>query len=531
MATNVIWEIRADGSDTNGGGYDIIEADYATVDYSQQAAPVLTVTDAACAGTTALSSATGGFTLNMIGNVVYLSSGPGRYVITAVADTNNATLDRAGPTATGMTANVGGALASIGQLGAILADATHWALSATAAQSWINSAGGTITLTGTTANVAGGPINMATGSVAAKVYRLIGYGGNRTLWDGTAPTIFCNDQAPAEVIKMGGTTSAAQYCYNITVDANDQSSVDAFSGGIIYNFTIRCTAIDADYGFRSVEAMQCRATGCAAGVSGGTHSAGNTVDDCTIGIAVANLSACIASNCGTGFSNNSLSADNCVAYNCTTVGFTIGNPVRSGVLVNCMAYDCGYSYTGCENSTLINCASGNATSGVYDSGGTPAIAIGEITLTADPFTNAASGDFSLNTTAGGGALLRAAGLSPFGQTGYPDIGAVQHADPHASALGLTAGILKDGEVVDDVTGTYDPTAAAVYPAAADVWHDTGAYGPTGSDYTPAMVGSDIANLEAGNIKKDVVIDDVTGSYDGAGGGGGPLVGASALVSC
>jgi len=81
------------------------------------------------------------------------------------------------------------------------------------------------------------------------------------------------------------------------------------------------------------------------------------------------------------------------------------------------------------------------------------------------------------------------------------------------------------------TGTYDPTAAAVYPAAADVWHDTGAYGPTGSDYTPAMVGSDIANLEAGNIKKDVVIDDVTGSYEGAGGGGGPLVGASALVSC
>jgi hypothetical protein len=46
-----------------------------------------------------------------------------------------------------------------------------------------------------------------------------------------------------------------------------------------------------------------------------------------------------------------------------------------------------------------------------------------------------------------------------------------------------------------------------------VWHDTPPYGPTGSDYTPAMVGSDIANLEAGNIKDGVQIDNVKGSYD------------------
>lgn len=81
--------------------------------------------------------------------------------------------------------------------------------------------------------------------------------------------------------------------------------------------------------------------------------------------------------------------------------------------------------------------------------------------------------------------------------------------------------VKDGTAFDYTTktGTYNPTAAAVYPAAADVWHDTGAYGPTGSDYTPEMVGSDIANLEAGNVKKDVTIDDVTGTYEGEGGGG------------
>jgi hypothetical protein len=57
---------------------------------------------------------------------------------------------------------------------------------------------------------------------------------------------------------------------------------------------------------------------------------------------------------------------------------------------------------------------------------------GDVTLTADPFTNAASGDFSLNTTAGGGAACRAAGFPgafPGGlTTGYLAIGAVQPKD-------------------------------------------------------------------------------------------------------
>jgi hypothetical protein len=55
---------------------------------------------------------------------------------------------------------------------------------------------------------------------------------------------------------------------------------------------------------------------------------------------------------------------------------------------------------------------------------------GDVDLTADPFTNAAGGDFSLNNTAGGGALLRATGypgVFPGGTTtGYLDIGAAQH---------------------------------------------------------------------------------------------------------
>jgi hypothetical protein len=51
--------------------------------------------------------------------------------------------------------------------------------------------------------------------------------------------------------------------------------------------------------------------------------------------------------------------------------------------------------------------------------------IGAVTLTEDPFTDAPNGDFSLNSAEGGGALLRAAGLNPYDQLGYVDIGAVQ----------------------------------------------------------------------------------------------------------
>jgi hypothetical protein len=58
---------------------------------------------------------------------------------------------------------------------------------------------------------------------------------------------------------------------------------------------------------------------------------------------------------------------------------------------------------------------------------------GDVTLSAGPFTNSGSGDYSLNSTAGGGAAARAAcwpGAFPGGTTtGNLDIGAVQHADP------------------------------------------------------------------------------------------------------
>lgn len=94
------WWVRTDGDDTNGAGYDATLAGGSSVNYSDQAAAQLTLTDLATpgAGSTTLTSATGGFTDAMIGNAIRIESGTnfqaGWYFMTARASSNSCTLDR-----------------------------------------------------------------------------------------------------------------------------------------------------------------------------------------------------------------------------------------------------------------------------------------------------------------------------------------------------------------------------------------------------------------------------------------------------
>lgn len=108
------WECRAEGSATNGSGFiDLVPG--TSVDYSQQDAAQLSLTDLVSdvAGT-GITSATGGFTAAMVGNVIYIAGGTGFttgwYEIETYVDTNGITIDRsAGASQTGGTGNVGGA--------------------------------------------------------------------------------------------------------------------------------------------------------------------------------------------------------------------------------------------------------------------------------------------------------------------------------------------------------------------------------------------------------------------------------------
>jgi len=69
----------------------------------------------------------------------------------------------------------------------------------------------------------------------------------------------------------------------------------------------------------------------------------------------------------------------------------------------------------------------------------------DVTLTGDPFTNAAGNDFSLNNVAGAGAACRNAGFpgalpglaTPLG---YADIGVYRHQDTSSTGRGFRRGM-------------------------------------------------------------------------------------------
>jgi hypothetical protein len=94
----------------------------------------------------------------------------------------------------------------------------------------------------------------------------------------------------------------------------------------------------------------------------------------------------------------------------------------------------GYLFTGVASSgnpLIMNNASTTPTSGRMDTGtlGSIIAELNAISLSGNPFTDATTGDFTLNNTAGAGADCRAASKF-FG--GKRDLGAVQHTDSGGS---------------------------------------------------------------------------------------------------
>lgn len=170
---------------------------------------------------------------------------------------------------------------------------------------------------------------------------------------------------------------------------------------------------------------------------------------------------CIAdTNGGDGFistgSAGKIGLIGCVAYNNTGDGIDISSMTGTANLLmeNCvLASNGGYGVTQTgttlEVISLTNCAFYSNTSGQTNAINASFIA-GSVTLTGDPFTDAANGDFDLNDTAGAGADCRNAGRGNFTQTAasytgtlsYPDIGASQHEDAGGGGGGITRRLAK-----------------------------------------------------------------------------------------
>jgi len=417
LSADTVWEVRTDGDDGNGGGF---VTGASGTDYSQQAAAQKSAADLTMHATTDTKCHPGalGVAAADVGNIIYISAGtdwtPGWYEIKS-QDGTDWTLDRS-PSAAGnanlATFKMGGALATPGGLGKVLND--HGVAGMVG---WIKS--GTYTLANGTENTAGGPLHLK----ASTLLRIEGY--NATRGDlGTKPVISAGAITGISVVRLKGDHTAKRHLVrNLKVDGNSGENVNGFDGQGRYgqDLVSKCHAVNCVNGFAggNLRAFHCLASGCTVGFNT-TGPSFCRATGCT-SHGFRNLSPqgravvlCIADgNGGAGFYEASYGVQwlGCIAYGNTGNGFDWRN-YKMQHAYHCIACNnggYGFDVAAVDNdATLQGCAGRNNTSGNYRAG---TLALDFVELSADPFVDAAGGDFNLNDTEGGGALLRAIGLS------------------------------------------------------------------------------------------------------------------------
>lgn len=437
----VVWEVRpATGSDTAGGGFDPSVTSPGT-DYSQQASAQIAFTDLVIDPTTntKATSVLNAFTSAHVGNIVQITSGTGFttgfFTILSVT-TGVATFDRAlgSTSSTGGHGNLGGALAS---LSAALLKAS----------SSVCVAGNTIWMTGTLTITATINITIPASDSGLRII-LNGYGSSRG--DGTHAAITTSTGS----INMLNIDNVDGFEFNyIDLSNTAGSPLDTITGpstdislNIVFNHCsvtggrigmigyLDLTMRDCEIKNMSNDGLRCNYNttllGCrihgSTGANGVSFSSNNSIPATLI------MYKCMVyANAQQGIVDNGTVARrqfiilNCVSYGNGDSGIqlqsqTSGAGVASGIIINTISY--GNGQYGIQFQTLLttgnalneiimlNNALGGNTSGNKSSSTPPAI--GEVSLTGNPFTNVSTGDFTLNNTAGAGAACKSAGWEP-----------------------------------------------------------------------------------------------------------------------
>lgn len=455
-ATNAtaVWEVRSTGNATNGGGYDsgisgagtdmsVFDNKNAASCTSCQSATVnISTSDAVTNNTTTVTSATANFSSALIGNVIRLSgtgTTTGWYWVTAVGSSTSITVDRAtGSTGgTGVTMNIGGALSKPGDL------TTNSLLVA----------GNTVYVKATgTYSIASSPSFSASGSSGLPI-TLIGYTSTRT--DNGMPTM----QPSTTGINLLGGSGSMVRVRNFILDCNGQGTSKGINltgaQWVVSHVKVtNCTVNGILTSGSSVSLSDVWITGStsaatagALGVSGGQTLIMNSR-------ITGNVAPGIVSSNGTMVVVNTI-VDNNTGASSDGIQVTDTTASHPQILINVASYANGrdglrataaasadnlmvtnsifYGNSGVQmNSATTTWPSGslNLACNAYSSGGLSGLpaGAGDKTLTADPFGNGASNDFTLNSTSGGGALLKSAGCPgafQSGGTGYMDIGPLQ----------------------------------------------------------------------------------------------------------
>jgi hypothetical protein len=427
------------------------------VDYSQAGTASFTTSTATTTATTTVTTASAA--KSWLGNGLFISGGgntTGIYEVTAVTAGVSCTVTGGAVLASGssVTVTVGGCLLSPGQAGANMVAGNHVYIKGN----------NTYSITSATGNVSGGCITLPNATANSQMTTVIGYSALRTdnPTGSTRPILQASGAISAFTLVKATGQSLANFlivdgalkttstginvlrAYYVTAKNCTASGINAGAGGAVLCDTTGCTTSNTIIGSGPI--IFCVAW---------SNSFGGIVN---VPMAVGCLSVNNSGGSGHGFFSSGFLG---VFINCTAFG-NAGDGFRAAALainvnvtcVNCLSYGntgVGYNCTAATNiMLLLNCAAGSntpnfATNISLDS------QLGNITLSANPFNNSAGGDFSLNSTAGGGALLRALGAIgafPGVSTSTKlDVGAAQHTDAGGGGGGGGGGSLFESSII------------------------------------------------------------------------------------
>lgn len=451
-ASTVLKVDGAAGNDANGAGWDAASAGGTGVDQTTNS-PIV-VTGVTCTGSSSTTiTATGSpWTNVVVGNAIQIASGTnftaGWYTILTFTDANNLVLNISpctGAAATAGSTRIGGPLLTVTKAtGAVVAGNTVYVK---ASATYSISAG----------------IAMAANGSSGHPISWIGY--TSSLTDGGQPLVQVSSGSSLTLFNGNGKTF--QQVKNFTFDCNAKTSTTGM--GLTTNWTVQnivvkgCTATS----FNVSGGHSVISNSVASGQSACTASSG-AITVSTTNVALFNNRA--TANACPGFwdsgggenmyvgniSDNNTGASSHGFYKSGNTGaFWHGNVayLNGGdqfKFDNAAALDNFYFSNNvawgtsgtCFNSTTTNWAAApamainnNAVGGGCTARADFPTGTNDQPLTVDPFVAGGSNNFAPNSTAGGGALLRAMGFPGVlnsGGSGYRDIGAVQ-STPAVSA--------------------------------------------------------------------------------------------------
>lgn len=455
LSATVQWDVRTTGNDANGGSFDPGVTSPGT-DYSQQSSAQVAFTDLVIgATTTQLTSAANPFTSAHVGNTINVTSGTGftagRYTVLSVSGAV-ATMDRAVGTAasTGGHGNLGGSMLTVGAaVNAIVTLNTIWVKA------------GTYVITATIVNT------------ASANYAICGYsaahgdnlpGAVITTATNSTPLIQANNSTVAlwlnNLALSNTATTRAEGINNNDLSLNlyvSNCTLTGFSVGIqwgthtIVSVTVVNTAILNSIG-AGIAVGQCVLSIIDCFIyNNGTHGVqqqeGQTFVSRSVLSGNVNSGLALFSG-GTGIATCVL-VDSTLSYNGQD-GLDVGHaapwvaPPFSLIVQNCLFYGNTAWGVACFTAPVPVVASVFTKNNAYGGNGSGNLqnlpsGIGDVALSANPFTSHTTGDFSLNTAAGGGAACKAVGFPgtfPGGLSiGGLDIGAVQSGGGGSSGGG------------------------------------------------------------------------------------------------